>query len=80
MIKQIVFSIALFIAFAVFLFTVKRLYSFFKLTKPAPIKHIGKRIAEMIMVSGFQTKILRKPYCTHWFSGVLWLSSSEVSK
>lgn len=61
MVKQIVFAAALLITLAIFFFTAYRYYRYFKLTKPFPVKNIGKRFWIMIEVAFGQTKILRRP-------------------
>ena len=62
MIKQIIFTVTLLITFAVFAFTVRRLISFFRFTRPAfPVKDFGKRIMVTLEVAMGQTRIFRKP-------------------
>lgn len=61
MLKQILFAVALAITFAVFFYTISRIFRFFKLTKPFPVGDWGKRIVLMLKVAFGQTKILRKP-------------------
>jgi Fe-S oxidoreductase/nitrate reductase gamma subunit len=66
MTKQILFGITLLITLGLFGWTINRLYSFFRLTKPYPIKDFGKRFRVMMEVAIGQTKIFRFP-----FSGLL---------
>ena len=72
MIKQIVFGATLLITLGVFFYTVRRLISFFKLTKPFPIKKIGKRIGVMMSVAIGQTKIFRFPVIGFIHALVFW--------
>jgi heterodisulfide reductase subunit C len=62
MIKQIVFAAALLITFIVFGWTIRRIGSFFRITKPAfPVRDIWKRIGLALKVAFGQTKIFRRP-------------------
>ena len=62
MIKQIVFLITILITLGIFAWTMSKVFSYFKLLKPAfPIKDIGKRILLTFEVAVGQTKILRRP-------------------
>ena len=72
MIKQIVFGATLLITLGVFFYTIRRLISFFKLTKPFPIKKIGKRIGIMMSVAIGQTKIFRFPVIGFIHALVFW--------
>jgi heterodisulfide reductase subunit C len=73
MIKQILFIITLLITFGVFAYSVKRLWGFFSLTKPAyPIKNIGVRISHTLNVAFGQTKIFRKPVIGLMHALVFW--------
>ncbi|MBN2595170.1 4Fe-4S dicluster domain-containing protein [Labilibaculum sp.] len=73
MIKQILFIITLLITFGVFAYSVKRLWGFFKLTKPAyPIKNIGARISHTMNVAFGQAKIFRKPVIGLMHALVFW--------
>jgi heterodisulfide reductase subunit C/nitrate reductase gamma subunit len=73
MIKQIIFAFTLLITIGVFSYTVKRLVSFFKLTRPAfPVSDIGKRIKVMLSVAFAQTKIFRKPVIGFAHALVFW--------
>ncbi|MCX6322154.1 MAG: (Fe-S)-binding protein [Bacteroidia bacterium] len=73
MTKQIVFSIALLITIGVFSYTINRIVSFFKFTRPAfPVKDFGKRINVMLSVAFGQTKIFRKPIIGFFHALVFW--------
>jgi len=72
MIKQIVFIITLLMTLGVFALTIQRLWSFFKLTKPFPIRNYGKRFAVMFDIAFLQTKILRKPVIGFMHALVFW--------
>ena len=72
MIKQILFGISLVITLAVFAFTVFRLIGYFKITKPFPIRNIGKRITVMLKVAFGQTKIFRFPVIGFLHALVFW--------
>ena len=62
MIKQIVFALTLLITIGVFSYTINRLISFFRFTRPAfPVKDFGKRIMVTLEVAMGQTKIFRHP-------------------
>ncbi len=72
MIKQIVFLIALLTTLGIFTFTSLRLISFFKLTKPFPIKDLPKRFSLMLEVAFVQTKIFRRPLIGLMHALVFW--------
>jgi len=72
MIKQFVFIAALLITFSVFTFSVLRFISFFKQTKPYPIKDFGKRFMIMLEVAFGQTKIFRQPLIGFIHALVFW--------
>jgi heterodisulfide reductase subunit C len=73
MTKQIVFAITLLITFGVFAFTVRRIVSFFKFTRPAfQVKDFGKRISIMLKIAFGQTKIFRKPVIGFFHALVFW--------
>jgi heterodisulfide reductase subunit C/nitrate reductase gamma subunit len=60
--KQIIFLITVLITVIVFAWTMRRIFSFIKLTKPAfPIKNIGQRVLLTLEIALAQTKILRRP-------------------
>ncbi len=61
MTKQIIFSFTLLLTLGVFAYTINRIVSFFKLTRPFPIKDFGKRFWVMFDVAFLQSKIFRKP-------------------
>ncbi len=71
--KQIIFAITLLITIGLFAFTVRRIVSFFRLTRPAfPVKDFGKRISIMLSVAFGQTKIFRKPVIGFFHALVFW--------
>ena len=72
MTKQIIFSISLIITLAVFFWTIKRIWSYMKLTKPYPIGDYGKRFKIMMEVAIGQTKILRFPFVGWLHALVFW--------
>ncbi len=72
MAKQIIFIITLLITLAIFAYTVRRLYYFFRITKRFPIKNYVKRIVLMFEVSFLQTKIFRKPAIGFLHAMVFW--------
>src|SRR5512133_530647 len=62
MIKQIIFTLTLLITIGIFSYTIKRLISFFRFTRPAfQVKDFGKRLMVTLNVAMGQTKIFRKP-------------------
>jgi Fe-S oxidoreductase/nitrate reductase gamma subunit len=72
MTKQILFAITLLITLSVFFWTIRRLYSYLKLTKPFPIGDYGKRFAMMMEVAIGQTKIFRFPFVGLLHALVFW--------
>jgi heterodisulfide reductase subunit C len=73
MTKQIIFAIALLITIGAFAYTVNRIVSFFRFTRPAfPVKDIGKRMNVMLSVAFGQTKIFRRPVIGLFHSLVFW--------
>jgi len=73
MTKQIIFSLTLLVTIGVFSYTVSRIVSFFKLTRPAfPVRDFGKRIKVMLSVAFAQTKIFRKPVIGFAHAMVFW--------
>ncbi len=73
MAKQIVFAIALLITFGVFFYTVRKLVSLFRLTRPAfPVRNFGKRFGLMMEVAFGQTKIFRRPVIGFFHAMVFW--------
>lgn len=62
MTKQIIFAVILLITIGFFAYTIRRLISFFRFTRPAfTITDFGKRIMVTLSVAMGQTKIFRKP-------------------
>ena len=73
MTKQIIFAITLLITLGFFAYTINRIISFFKLTKPAfPVKDFGKRFQVMLNVAFGQTKIFRRPVIGFFHALVFW--------
>jgi heterodisulfide reductase subunit C len=73
MTKQIIFSLTLLITIGAFLYTINRIVSFFKFTRPAfPVKDFGKRFRIMLSVAFGQTKIFRKPVIGFFHALVFW--------
>jgi heterodisulfide reductase subunit C/nitrate reductase gamma subunit len=73
MMKQIIFAVVLLITLGVFGYTLSRIISFFKLTKPAfPIRDLGRRFALMMKVAIGQTKIFRRPISGLMHALVFW--------
>lgn len=73
MTKQIIFAISLLLTIGVFSFTIRRIVSYFRFTRPAfPVKDIGKRIRIMLSVAFGQTKIFRKPVLGFFHALVFW--------
>jgi heterodisulfide reductase subunit C len=73
MTKQIIFAISLLLTIGVFSFTVRRIVSYFRFTRPAfPVKDFGKRIRIMLSVAFGQTKIFRKPVLGFFHALVFW--------
>ncbi len=71
--KQIVFAAALLITLGVFGYTVSRIASFFKLTRPAfRVTDWGKRFGVMMEVAIGQTKIFRRPVVGLMHALVFW--------
>ena len=73
MTSQIIFSITLLVTIGAFLFTVRRIAGFFRLTRPAfPVRDLGKRFGVMMSVAFGQTKIFRKPVIGFFHALVFW--------
>lgn len=72
MIKQIVFGITLLITLGVFTYTSIRFIAFFRLTKPFPVRHFGKRLWVMLKVAFGQTRIFRFPVIGLLHALVFW--------
>lgn len=72
MVRQIIFGLVLLITLGVFAFTMYRLIELFRLTKPFPIKQIGKRIMVTLQVAIGQSRILRFPFTGIMHALVFW--------
>lgn len=72
MLKQLLFALSLLITIGVFGYTSFRIYRFFRLTKPFPVKDYWKRFKVMMEVAFGQTKILRKPVVGMMHALVWW--------
>jgi heterodisulfide reductase subunit C len=73
MTKQIIFAFTLLITLGVFFYTVRRIVSFFRLTRPTfPVRDFGKRINVMLTVAFGQTKIFRRPVIGLFHALVFW--------
>ncbi len=72
MIKQIVFVVTVVITLAVFAYTIRRIFSFFRLTRPFPVGRWGRRLVVMLCVAFFQSKILRRPVIGFLHALVFW--------
>jgi heterodisulfide reductase subunit C len=73
MVKQIVFAITLCLTVGIFLYTIRRIISYFKFTKPAfPVRDLGKRFLVMMDVAIGQTKIFRRPVTGLFHALVFW--------
>jgi heterodisulfide reductase subunit C/nitrate reductase gamma subunit len=73
MTKQIIFTFFLLVTIGAFSYTINRIVSFFRFTRPAfPVKNFGKRINIMLSVAFGQTKIFRKPVLGLFHALVFW--------
>jgi heterodisulfide reductase subunit C len=73
MTKQIVFASALLITIGAFVYTINRIVSFFRFTRPGfPVKSFGKRFNVMAEVAFGQTKIFRRPVIGFFHALVFW--------
>jgi heterodisulfide reductase subunit C/nitrate reductase gamma subunit len=73
MTKQLVFTFFLLFTIGAFAYTVNRIVSFFKFTRPAfPVRDFGKRFRVMLTVAFGQTKIFRKPVIGFFHALVFW--------
>ncbi len=73
MTKQILFAISLLLTLGVFLYTIRRLITFFRFTRPAfPVKDLRKRFEIMMKVAFGQTKIFRRPVIGFFHALVFW--------
>ena len=70
--KVIIFAISIIITLGIFSFTSYRIYRFFSLTKPFPVKNWGKRFMVMMTVAFGQTKIFRRPVVGFMHALVWW--------
>lgn len=71
--KQIIFFVVLLFTIGAFTFTMRRIYSFFRLTRPAfPIRDFGKRIGVTLKVAIGQSKIFRWPFTGLLHALVFW--------
>jgi heterodisulfide reductase subunit C len=71
--KQLIFGIILFITVVVFFYTISRIISFFRQTRPAfSIKNFGKRFMIMVDIAFSQTKIFRRPVIGFFHALVFW--------
>ena len=73
MVKQLVFTLTLLTTIGIFCYTIKRIISFFRLTRPAfPVGNFGKRLWLMVDVAIGQTKIFRRPVIGFFHALVFW--------
>jgi heterodisulfide reductase subunit C/nitrate reductase gamma subunit len=73
MVKQLVFAFTLLVTIGTFTFTIKRIFKYFKLTRPAfPIRDYGRRFRIMLNVAIGQTKIFRRPVIGFFHALVFW--------
>jgi heterodisulfide reductase subunit C len=73
MIKQLIFAIILLLTLGVFAFTISRIVSYFRFTRPAfPVRDFGRRINVMLSVAFGQTKIFRRPVIGLFHALVFW--------
>jgi Fe-S oxidoreductase/nitrate reductase gamma subunit len=72
MIKQIVFAVIFLTTIGAFFFTINRLISWFRFTKPFPVREFGKRFGIMLKVAFGQTKIFRRPVIGLFHALVFW--------
>jgi heterodisulfide reductase subunit C len=73
MTKQILFAIALLVTIGAFSYTINRIVSFFRFTRPAfPVRDIGRRLNVMLSVAFGQTKIFRRPVIGLFHALVFW--------
>jgi len=72
MARQIIFIISVILTLGIFSWTILRYYSWFKFTKPFPIKDYGRRFKMMMEVAFGQTKIFRFPFVGLMHALVFW--------
>jgi len=71
--NQIIFAITILVTIGAFSYTIKRIVTFFRFTRPAfPVRDIGKRVNVMLSVAFGQTKIFRKPIIGFFHALVFW--------
>lgn len=71
--KQIIFAVALLVTLGIFAYTVSRIISWFRFTRPAfPVRRWGRRFGVMIEVAFGQTKIFRRPVIGLFHALVFW--------
>jgi Fe-S oxidoreductase/nitrate reductase gamma subunit len=70
--KQILFIIAVALTLGMFGFTMARIYSWFRITRPFPIKNYSKRFMMMMEVAFGQSKIFRLPFIGFLHAMVFW--------
>lgn len=72
MTKQIIFSLTLLLTLGIFGYTLSRLISFFRITKPYPTGQWARRITVMLKVAIGQAKIFRLPFIGLIHALVFW--------
>lgn len=73
MVKQIIFSVTLFVTIGCFAYTIYRLANFFSFTRSGyPVRNIPGRIGEMVKVAIGQTRIFRLPVTGLFHALVFW--------
>lgn len=72
MTKQLLFILALLVTLGVFSYTLYKLSSWFRFTKPFPVRDYGKRLNRMLLVAFGQSKILRRPVIGLLHALVFW--------
>lgn len=72
MTKQLLFALALLITLAVFAWTMRKLFHYFRFTKKLPLKDIPARIMVTLKVAIGQTKIFRHPVMGLLHALVFW--------
>lgn len=72
MIKQLIFASTLIISLGTFTWTIMRIFSYMKFTKPFPINNIPQRFMVMLKVAIGQTKIFRYPVMGFLHALVFW--------
>ena len=70
--KAIIFAICVLLTLGIFSFTAYRIFRFFRLTKPFPVKNWRKRFVVMMAVAFGQTKIFRQPILGMMHALVWW--------